>query len=127
MDAHLADTEVRAPVALVLGPCCAMGGWARIGFFGLRGLAAHRGGGLRLNAHWSGHGGPAAGGRESGVEKVESRHGGPRSRGAGSGPLPRDGRMGADWGFWSQWFVALGPEMSPAGGLCGPVALGPTG
>ena len=54
-------------------------------------------------------------------------HGGPRSRGAGSGPLPRDGWMGADWGFWSQWFVAIGPEMSPDGGLCGPVALGPTG
>jgi len=48
---------------------------------------------LRTNAQRSGHGGPAAGGRESGVEKVESRfrecpadsHGGPRSRGAGFG------------------------------------------
>ena len=63
-------------------------------------------------AHWSGHRGPAAGGRESRVEKVESRHRGPRSRGAGSGP---------------EGVCPFGGEMSVDGGRGGPVALGATG
>ena len=78
------------------------------GVGGPQAFSAHRGGGFRMVAQWSGHRGPAAGGRESRVEKVESRHGGPRSRGVGSGPLRWDARMGADWGFWSPWFVPLG-------------------
>jgi len=53
---------------------------------------AHWDGGSPTSAHWSGHRGPAAVGRESRGEKVESRiwgavqrsrHGGPRGRGTG--------------------------------------------
>ena len=60
-------------------------------------FAAHRSAGSRMRAQWSGRGGPAAGGRESGAEKVESRHGGPPPPDAGFGPLRRGGRMDADW------------------------------
>jgi len=48
------------------------------GVGGPQAFSAHRGGGFRMVAQWSGHRGPPP-------------------RGAGSGPLPRDGRMGADW------------------------------
>ena len=71
-------------------------------------FSAHRGGGFRMRAQWGGHRGPAAGGRESREEKVESRHRGPRSRGAGSGPSD---------------LCTLGREMSVDGGLGGPVAV----
>ena len=86
-----AHTEVRPPAALLLGP------FERLSLVGCPA---------------GGHGGPAAGGRESRVEKVESRHRGPRSRGAGSGP---------------RGVCPFGREMSVNGGCGGPVALGATG
>jgi hypothetical protein len=73
-----ADTEVRAPATLVLGPC---GGVIWMGadwIFGPRGLAAHWYGGLPTIAQRSGHRGPPP-------------------RDAGSGPLRRGEWMDADW------------------------------
>ena len=49
-------------------------------------FSAQRGGGFLTSAQWSGHRGPAAGGRESRAEKVESRHRGPPPRHPVSGP-----------------------------------------
>jgi len=90
-------------------------------------FAARWGGGSRMDTHWSGHRGPAAGGRESRAEKVESRHRGPPPRHPVSGPrrkvcsdgCPADGgwadpglfsaQRGADFPTSAQWSGHRGP------------------